>query len=1042
MLDWMGRFRTGGACVRGLVWGLIGWFCLGVVSSVHAQTELPPLRVGVLAFRGIQATRDRWEPTRQALQDALPRYRVELDVRTQPELDERVAAGQLDFVLTQPEHYVLLRSRHGLAALATLMSLEAGQPVDRFGGVVFVRTDDARLRTLRDVRGQRVAAVLPHSLGGHRMQQWELFRLGIRLPQDVVDLVFTGQPQDKVVQAVLERQADVGFVRTGVLEAMQREGRLAAGVLRVLPPREAAPFPVAHSTDLYPEWPFSATRSAPDDAIKVVTLALLNISPQSKAATLGGYFGFSPPGDYTPLEAMLLRLGAHPDRSPDPDWRDWVQRHPLEVASGLSLLVLLALAVALGTWWLSRRHQRLGRERSLLLQSLGEGVYGVDARGVCTFINPAALQMLGLVEDEVLGQDTHRLFHYHGLDGLPYPVSDCPVHRTLADGQVRDVEDHLFHKTRGPFPVRLLANPLLQAGVARGAVVVFSDITERQRQEAHLRVAATALETLEGICITDHANRIVRVNKSFTAVTGYAQEEVLGLTPAVLSSGRHDAAFYKSLWATLAEQGSWQGEVWNRRKNGEVYPEWLAITVVKSAQGQVTHHVATFMDISQRKHAEAQIESLAFYDPLTQLPNRRLLQDRLLDAVHQTGLSGSTCGVLFIDLDDFKRLNDAAGHQSGDLLLQEVALRLRRCVGSTDRLARTGGDEFTVLVHGLSADANEAAERVQRLAETVRKTLSHPYQIGTSTHHTSPSIGVVLFGRDDLSGADPGVSVTEILRRGDMAMYQAKAAGGNAIRFFDPDMQVVAEERARMEADLRSALDAGSFALHYQLQFDSLGHPVGAEALARWSHTERGWVPPGQFIAVAERSGLIVPLGQWVLEAACQELARWQKNQATQHWHMAVNISARQFVQPDFEDIVARVLAGSGVRPQGLKLEITESLLLNDMDACLQRMQRLRTLGVTFSLDDFGTGYASLSYLQRLPVDQLKIDASFVRRLPDHAADAAIAGTIISMGHSLGLTVVAEGVETTAQRDWLTERGCALFQGYLLARPQPSDKLF
>ncbi len=1041
MVELAGRKWLGAEGVRWLNWSLAVWLWAMVVQPTHAQPDATTLRIGVLAFRDVDATRERWEPTRQALRQALRAYEIDLLVATQAELTELVAMGQLDFVLTQPLHYVQLRSRYGLAATATLMPRVAGKPVAEFGGVVFVRADNARVHRLEDVSGERIAAVSEHGLGGYRMQQWELYRLGIRLPDDAASVQFLGFPQDQVVDAVMAGTADVGFVRTGVLEDMQREGRLAANAVRVLPAPNVTPFPVQLSTALYPEWPFSATRRASPDAVKHVTLALLNILPESPAARQGGYFGFSPPGDYTPLEAMLWRLDAHPDRLDEVDWRRLMLRYPLEIGMGLVGLWLLAMLAAWSFWWLSVNQRRLAQERNLLLQSLGEGVYGVDERGVCTFINPAALNMLGLTESEVLGQPTHPLFHHHREDGAVYPKEDCPAHLTLLDGRTRELEDHLFHRTDGLFPVRMLTSPLVQHGKVAGAVVVFSNIAERQRQEAELRVAATALETQEGICITDARSRIVRVNRAFTEVTGYTQAEVLGKTPAVLSSGLHSKAFYRELWAKLLTQGAWQGEVWNRRKNGEIYPEWLNITAVRTTQGEVTHYVATFMDISQRKHAEAQIRSLAFYDPLTQLPNRRLLRDRLLGELRRVQFGGAG-GVLFVDLDDFKRLNDSEGHAAGDQLLQEVAHRLLDCVGSVDRLARPGGDEFVIQFSHASSSQAEVAEVAQRLAEQVRDSLGLPYRINDHVHHTSPSIGVVLYGHDATLSSDPDIAVAEILRRGDLAMYQAKAAGGNTIRFFDLDMQVAADERARMEADLRAALESQAFELHYQLQFDGEGRPVGAEALLRWQHPTQGWISPARFIPVAERSGLIVPLGQWVLATACRQLRVWQSGMPALHLHMAVNISARQFVQPDFEDQVAHAIQASGITPQGLKLEITESLLLQDLDDSLARMQRLRAMGVTFSLDDFGTGYASLAYLQRLPVDQLKIDASFVRRLPDHAADAAIASTIISMGRSLGLTVVAEGVETAAQRDWLLARGCQLFQGYLLAKPVPAGQLF
>jgi PAS domain S-box-containing protein len=626
--------------------------CLGwSATALHAASPVTDVRIGVLAFREPAATLAQWAPTQAQLQAVLPGYRIQLSVHNQEQLGQLIAQGALDFVHTQPEHYVLMRAQHGLAAVATQVSRVNGVAATEFGGVVFVRSDNTRIHRLADVAGQRVAATIPTGLGAYRMQQWELFKLGIRLPQDVSELILTGQPQEQTIEAVLNARADVGFARTGLIESMVAAGRLAPDALRVLPPTRPTPFPVAVSTALYPEWPFSATRRASGEVIKAVTLALLSLEPTTEAARVGGYVGFVPPADYTPLEVMLLRLGAHPHATPEPDWREFVRRHPVEVAVVLALTLLGALLVAGWMAHQSRRQSELRRQRDHLLESLGEGVYGIDAQGLCTFINPAAAHMLGFAIDDVVGRDAHALFHHRRPDGTQYPAHECPAHLTLQDAVMRETHDHFVRKDGSTFAVRMMVNPIQRNGVVSGAVVVFNDITERQRQEAELRVAATALQTQEGICITDERGRIVRVNAAFSAITGYEPQDVVGHTPAMLSSGRHAQEFYRAMWRRLLEHGSWQGEVWNRRKSGEVYPEWLTITAVRDDAGAVSNYVGTFLDITQRKQAEARIEALAFYDPLTELGNRRLCQQRLVELVDRVRRRDACAAVLFIDLE-------------------------------------------------------------------------------------------------------------------------------------------------------------------------------------------------------------------------------------------------------------------------------------------------------------------------------------------------------------------------------------------------------
>jgi diguanylate cyclase (GGDEF)-like protein/PAS domain S-box-containing protein len=586
------------------------------------------------------------------------------------------------------------------------------------------------------------------------------------------------------------------------------------------------------------------------------------------------------------------------------------------------------------------------------------------------------------------------------------------------NGEIWDAEVHLMAFQNGD-------KTLLQFSL--------QDITARKRSEADLRVAAVAFDSQEGMIITDGDLKILRINRACCEITGYLAHEAIGQTPRMFSSGRHNTAFYQAMWSSINTIGSWEGELWNRRKNGEVYPEWATISAVKANDGTVSNYVASFIDISSRKTAEAEIKHLAFYDPLTRLPNRRLLLDRLRHALQACSRSDSAGALFFIDVDNFKTLNDTLGHDKGDLLLESVARRLSAAVREEDTVARLGGDEFVIMMEGLSLNALEAAAQARVVAEKILAAFEEKHDLLGLDYLCTASIGIAMFTH----ATD---SVEELLKHADLSMYQAKAAGRNTLRFFDPKMQSVVMARTEMEADLRLGLREQQLLLHYQPQVDDDGRMSGAEALVRWMHPVRGMVSPAEFIPLAEETGLITNLGHWVLQTACLQLVAWAARAEMSHLTIAVNVSAQQFRQADFVEQVLAVLRETGVNPHRLKLELTESLLVDNVEEVIGKMYALKAKGVGFSLDDFGTGYSSLSYLKRLPLDQLKIDQSFVRDIHVDANDAAIAKTIVTLAHSLGLGVISEGVETAAQRDFLAQSGCHAHQGYFFSRPLPIDK--
>lgn len=681
----------------------------------------------------------------------------------------------------------------------------------------------------------------------------------------------------------------------------------------------------------------------------------------------------------------------------------------------------------------NERFDALERKLSALYKNVPFGMHTLDKAGYFLSINRQELSWLGYTTREVVGvkkfeelltlesqeryqryQDNYRL---HGL-------FLCNIELSLIanNGKIRNVV--------------LYSEPILDGTGMRCVLrCVLFDITERKAIEADLQIAAAAFETQEGIFITDAHNMILRVNKAFTDITGYSAEDVLGRNPNILSSGRHDASFYSEMWGHLNSSGKWSGEMLNRRKSGELYPEFLSISTVKDQDGIIINYVATLTDISSINAAAEEIKNLAFYDQLTQIPNRRLFIDRLTIAMSLSARTGESCALLFLDLDHFKTLNDMLGHDMGDLLLHQVAKRLIQCVREGDTVARLGGDEFVVLLVGLSHQPIEHAATTLMIGEKITTAMNKPFQLKTCEYHITISTGITLF-----SGQDQPME--ELMKQADIAMYQSKAAGRNTLRFFDPKMQQTITDRVTLEHELVQALKLDQFTLYYQVQVDDSNNPIGAEALIRWFHPERGMMSPLQFITIAEENkSLIIAIGQWVLNTVCAQLKAWEQNALTRELTLSINVSAKEFHNDGFATTVKSTLRQYDVNPKRLKLELTESLLVDNIEKIILTLGELKEIGVHFELDDFGTGYSSLQYLKKLPLHQLKIDQSFIRDITTDISDQEIVRTIIAMAQSLGLGVIAEGVETEEQRLILFTAGCKNFQGYLFGRPMPVDQL-
>ncbi len=556
---------------------------------------------------------------------------------------------------------------------------------------------------------------------------------------------------------------------------------------------------------------------------------------------------------------------------------------------------------------------------------------------------------------------------------------------------------------------------------------------ELREQEEQLRIAATAFQSKDAILIADENQRIIRVNEAFTRITGYEETEALGQNPKILQSGKQDKILLQKIWQQLQANGKWSGEIWSQRKNGEIYPTWQTISSIKNQQGDVTHYISFFTDITEHKKTEQEIERLAFYDPLTDLPNRRLLFDHLEHEYAVAKRYHRNGALLFLDLDRFKHINDSLGHSVGDEILKITAHRLTGILRESDIAVRLGGDEYVLLIPAQEVSISQITSQARKVAEKVQSVINQPYHIAEHELYTSTSIGITLFSGNEES-ADC------ILKQADTAMYYAKDAGRNTFRFYLNSMQKAADARLILERNLRKACTKGEFSLHYQPQFSLDGNIIGIEALVRWNHPELGLIPPVEFIPIAEETGVIVDIGEWVLTTACRQFKEFERT-GMKIPQIAINISARQFHHANFAAMLKRILADTKVEPHCIQMEITEDVFIKNFDEAFIKMQMLKQLGFNFTVDDFGTGCSSLICLKRLPFDQLKIDQSFVKDLPDNAHEAAIVKAIILMAKGLGLNLIAEGIETDQHLAMLSNFGCCFFQGHFFSKPLPADEL-
>jgi diguanylate cyclase (GGDEF)-like protein/PAS domain S-box-containing protein len=670
------------------------------------------------------------------------------------------------------------------------------------------------------------------------------------------------------------------------------------------------------------------------------------------------------------------------------------------------------------------RIEALLAEQSAILDNVMFGVMFVRNRRIVS-VNRRCEELFGYEPGAMAGSSTAIVFP----TAFDFEAAGARQYSTLAAGEYFSEERHYRRKDGTLFWCMVSGCAIDQSRANEGSIWVYADITARKEAEEKLRLSATVLEHIaDGVMVIDARGVIVAVNPAFTQITGYTEAEAIGRDRTLTRSGRHDAAFYQALWDDLQSTGFWRGEIWNLRKNGELYLEWLTVSAVRDNKGAISHYVGVFSDITLVKESQEKLDHLAHHDALTQLPNRLLFHDRLHHALQRAARENEQLALLFIDLDRFKNVNDTLGHHIGDELLQQVATALQEKLREGDTLARLGGDEFIVLLENV--DGQYGASLV---AEKLVGMFEQPFMVAGHELFVTCSVGISLYPADALD-------LNMLIRNADVAMYQAKARGRNGYRFYAPSMTGEGVERLRLETYLRRSLEKDEMFLNYQPQVEiDTGRLIGVEALVRWNHPDLGLVPPSRFISLAEDTGYINQLGKWVLIQACRQMVRWQE--AGLHVpKMAVNLSARQFERGSIATMVGDVLRETGLEPHRLQLEVTESVIMNTGDA-LVFINDLHSIGVGLAIDDFGTGYSSLAYLKQMPVQTLKIDRSFIKDISTDVNDEAIAIAIIQLGKSMNLSVIAEGVETGEQAAFLLRHGCNLAQGYFFSRPAAPDDL-
>ena len=934
------------------------------------------IKIGVLAERGIEATLKRWTPLTKYLNTKLEHHYftvLPLDFNQLSENIENIENNKIHFFITNPLNYVQLEHLYGASRIATLLNSNSAtqDKFSKYGGVIFTNYDKQNINSIEDIKGKSFAAVDKQSFGGWIMAYEELITHGVT--QDDIKISYL-KTHDAVVNAVIKGQVESGTVRTDTLERMVKEGTINLSDIKVLNAKNHKDFPYLVSTQLYPEWPFSKLMDTSNKLANEVLSALLNIQPFHKEFEKTITDDWTVPLDYNAVHALLKKLHISP-----------YDLHEINLVNIFKKYALVIYAITLGLILLIFR--------LIYINKLNSTLDGYNLK-------------LDITNRELAFQNKEK----------DKRADELALANIEKDKRADELALANIEKEKQ-------ANELALSNLAN---------IEKEKRVNELALAANVFtHARESIMITDAKGNIIKVNDTFTSTSGYSSKEAIGKKPLILQSGRQSPEFYADLWQTLLKEDYWSGEIWNKRKNGEVYAVIQTISAVRDKHGITTHYVSLANDITPMKAHQKQLEHIAHYDLLTNLPNRVLLADRLSQAMLQCGRHEQSLAVVFLDLDGFKAINDTYGHDMGDELLIALSIRMKEALREGDSLARIGGDEFVAVLTDLST-----VEDSEPVLERLLLSASEPVTIGDIVLSISASIGVTLYPQDS-------VDVDQLMRHADQAMYVAKESGKNRYHLFDTAQDdAVKVQRESLEA-IRSGLDNHQFVLNYQPKVNMrTGIVTGFEALIRWQHPERGLLNPIDFLPVIENNAMSIEVGEWVIDRALTQISLWQTMGLKLPISTSVNIAAVQLQQTDFVDRLKLLLAAHpDVEPRYLELEVLETTAIDDVHHVSTIMNACIELGVNFALDDFGTGYSSLTYLRRLPASIIKIDQTFVRDMLHDSDDLAIVEGVIALAKSFKRDVIAEGVETIEHGTVLLQLGCDLAQGYGIARPMPASDI-
>jgi diguanylate cyclase (GGDEF)-like protein/PAS domain S-box-containing protein len=1012
-------------------------------NATEQGIDKQQVHIGMVTFRDKAESAQRWQPLFDYLNQCLPAYHFEANYLFINEAEKAVREKSFQFIFTNPSHYVLLTHHFNFSApLATLVNEEGGVAVSVFGGLIVTRADRQDINQLVDIKDKKIAIASHESFAGFQIQALELQKIGID-PFHEVSLLDVGMPQLNALLALQEGKVDVAFVRTGELENAIKKGKIKSDRFKIIDAQFRPSFPFLSSTRLYPEWPFAALPDTDVNLVREVAAALLSLPYRGDVAKALGIAGFTIPNDYRSINDLLYQLHLPPyNQTVDVTfvdvWQHWQWQIVVLFIAAMLMLILFYLRLSSTNRHLKQAQQFAAHHAKqlvveqqylkTLINTLPDLVWVKDAHGVYVTCNTRFEGVYGLSEADLIGKtdydfsskeiaDQLRFYDQHAIDAGKVSVNEEMI--VFSDGH-----QELCETTKVPM--------YDNEGRLLGVLGIAHNISERKAAENALKASEAMLNRAQSVArigswYMDINNNELSWSAETHRIFGVAFDRRIDYDFFLSCVHEDDRALVEQTWqeALTGQEYDIQHRI---VANGQV--KWVReiAELITDQAGNLLSATGTVQDISDKKQDEARIHQLAFFDSLTNLPNRNVLMDQLARSLALAKREHYINALILLNIDRFNLVNDARGKAIGDLLLQVFAQALQLLVREGDTLARMSGDEFALSVNNLHTDLVQASRKAQAMAEAIQDRFKQPLMIDGESMMVTVSVGISLYPE---AGDDNPQS---ILRQADTALHRAKAIGGNQIAFFEQVMGESVAQSFRIERELREALHHQDLRLYLQPQVNANGTLVGAEVLVRWLHPERGQIPPSMFIPVAETSDLIVEVGKWVTVESCKLLAL----QAMQDLsiRLSVNLSPRHFRQASFVSWIKTVLAETGADPMRLTLEITEGLVIDNVHDVIAKMSELHALGIHFSIDDFGTGYSSLAYIKRLPIQELKIDKSFVQDAPNDPNDAALVETILSVAQHLNLQVVAEGVETQEQADFLNARGTVIHQGYLFGKPE------